>query len=99
MWRSPPANTTWTGYGGALGHNPASGGNQRNSNYITQSGQTGFNSNQYPLGVSKNGIPLIGAIDLGNSVTLLRSLVPNPPAKIIACFNFFIASLLKNFSV
>ena len=25
VWRSPPANTTWSGYGGALGHNPASG--------------------------------------------------------------------------
>ena len=58
------ANTTWSGYGGALGHNPASGANQRNSNYITQSGQTYFHSNQYPLGVSKNGLPLSGNFDL-----------------------------------
>ena len=64
VWRSPPANTTWSGYGGALGHNPASGDNQRNSNYITQNGQTYFHSNQYPLGVSKNGLPLSGNFDL-----------------------------------
>ena len=64
VWRSPPANTTWSGYGGALGHNPASGDNQRNSNYITKNGQTYFHDNQYPLGVSKNGLPLSGNFNL-----------------------------------
>ena len=64
VWRSPPANTTWSGYGGALGHNPASGQTQRDSNYITKNGQTYFHSSQYPLGVSKNGLPLSGNFDL-----------------------------------
>ena len=47
-----PANTTWSGYGGAFGHNPASGHTQRDSNYITHYGQTYFHSNQLPAGVS-----------------------------------------------
>jgi hypothetical protein len=64
VWRSPPANTTWSGYGGALGHNPASGNTQRDSNYITQHQQTYFHSGQYPQGVSKNGLPLSGSFDL-----------------------------------
>ena len=64
VWRSPPANTTWSSYGGALGHNPASGHTQRDSNYITQDGQTYFHSSQLPAGVSKNGLPLGGNFDL-----------------------------------
>ena len=62
VWRSPDA--IWSGYGGALGHNPSSGHNQRNSNYITQDDQTYFHSSQYPQGVSKNGFPLSGVFDL-----------------------------------
>jgi hypothetical protein len=79
VWRSPPANTTWTGYGGALGHNPASGYTQRDSNYITQHGQTYFHSSQLPAGVSKNGLPLSGSFDLApiNQYHVVRIKVNN----------------------
>ena len=48
----------------ALGHNPASGHTQRDSNYITQHEQTYFHTSQLPAGVSKNGLPLSGSFDL-----------------------------------
>ena len=62
VFRSP--NPTWDGYGGVLGHNPASGHNQRNSNYITQHNNTTFHGNQYPSGVWRFGSSLASPFDL-----------------------------------
>ncbi|MEL0099838.1 MAG: hypothetical protein VW907_09805, partial [Opitutae bacterium] len=64
VFRSPPANPVWNFYGGPFGHNPDSGFNQRNSNYITQHNATYFHSNQYPAQVYKNGFELSGSFDL-----------------------------------
>ena len=47
-----------------MGHNPSSGHNQRNSNYITHHNSTYFHSNQYPAEVFKNGTALSGNFDL-----------------------------------
>ncbi len=65
VFRSPPANTVWSGYGGPFGRNPASGNSLRGSNYITQHNQTYFHSNQYPAEVFKNGTALSGNFDMG----------------------------------
>ena len=65
VFRSPPANTTWSGYGGPFGRNPSSGHNLRNSNYITENSRTYFHSNQYPAEVFKNGTALSGNFNLG----------------------------------
>ena len=64
VFRSPAANTVWSGYGGVLGHNPASGHNQRNSNYITHHNSTYFHSNQYPSAVWRFGSQLSSPFDL-----------------------------------
>ena len=64
VFRSPPDNSVWSGYGGPMGHNPSSGHTQRNSNYITQHNATYFHSNQYPAEVFKNGVALSGNFDL-----------------------------------
>jgi len=55
VFRSPPANTNWSGYGGPFGRNPASGNNLRGSNYITQHNNKTFHSNQYPSSVARFG--------------------------------------------
>ena len=60
VFRSPPANPVWSGYGGPMGHNPSSGHNQRNSNYITHHNSTYFHSNQYRDEVFKNGTAFSG---------------------------------------
>jgi hypothetical protein len=65
VFRSPPANTVWSGYGGPFGRNPSSGHNLRGSNYITQHNQTYFHSSQYPAEVYKNGTALSGNFNLG----------------------------------
>jgi hypothetical protein len=65
VFRSPPANTVWSGYGGPFGRNPSSGNNLRGSNYITQHNQTYLHNNQYPAEVYKNGTALSGNFNLG----------------------------------
>jgi hypothetical protein len=47
--RSPNAN--WSEHGAFLGRQSG-----RDSNYLTQHGQTGFHGNQYPDAVSRNGV-------------------------------------------
>ena len=64
VFRSPPANWRWSGYGGVLGHNPTSGHNQRNSNYITHHNSKRFHQNQYPSAVWKFGESLSSPFDL-----------------------------------
>ncbi|MDA9120255.1 hypothetical protein N9J83_08990, partial [Opitutales bacterium] len=65
VFRSPPTNSVWSGYGGPFGRNPSSGHNLRSSNYITENGQTYFHSNQLPADVFKNGTALNGSFNLG----------------------------------
>ena len=65
VFRSPPTNSVWSGYGGPFGRNPSSGNNLRSSNYITQHNQTYFHSNQLPTEVFKNGTALSGSFNLG----------------------------------
>ena len=69
VFRSPPDNEVWSGYGGVLGHNPASGHNQRGSNYITQHNQTYFHGNQFPQAVWRYGTSLNSPFDLARSPT------------------------------
>ena len=57
--RSPTEN--WSNYGGILGHQSG-----RNSNFLFQSGNKGFHSNQNPLFVSRNG----QSLDSGNDFDL-----------------------------
>ena len=64
VFRSPPANTVWSGYGAVLGHNPPSGHVQRDSNYITHHNSTYFHSNQYPAAVWRFGSQLSSPFDL-----------------------------------
>ena len=64
VFRSPPGNNVWSGYGGVLGHNPVSGHDQRGSNYITQRNETYFHHNQYPAAVWKFGGALTGNFNL-----------------------------------
>ena len=45
-------SSTWSYYGGPLGHQ-----NGRGSNYLTQHNQTNFHSNQLPSGVLKTALP------------------------------------------
>ena len=52
-------SSTWSFYGGPLGHQ-----NGRGSNYLTQHNQTNFHSNQLPSGVFKNGTALSGSFNL-----------------------------------
>ena len=74
VFRSPPENEVWSFYGGVLGHNPASGNTQRNSNYITQHNQTYFHSKQFPQSVWKFGTSLSSPFDLApiNEFMVLR---------------------------
>jgi len=57
--RSPTEN--WSNYGGILGHQSG-----RSSNFLFQSGNKGFHSNQNPLFVSRNG----QSLDSGNDFDL-----------------------------
>ena len=47
-----------------LGHNPPSGHNQRDSNYITHHNHTYFHGNQFPQAVWRNGTSLNSPFDL-----------------------------------
>ncbi|MEL0098090.1 MAG: DUF2341 domain-containing protein, partial [Opitutae bacterium] len=64
VFRSPPANTVWSGYGGPFGRNPASGNTLRNSNYITQHNNTTFHSNQYPAAIWRFGTSIASPFSL-----------------------------------
>jgi hypothetical protein len=60
VFRSPPANTTWSTYGGPFGWNGSSHSAARASNYFFWDNQTTFFSNQYPESASKNGTSVTG---------------------------------------
>jgi hypothetical protein len=60
VFRSPPANTTWSYYGGPLGWNGSSHGDARASNYYFKDGQTIYSGDDHPESAWKNGTSVSG---------------------------------------
>ena len=74
--RSP--HSTWSDYGGIIGHDGSGSGEDRNSNFIFERSNTYFHGNQYPDAVWKNGLSIASSnFDLGtiNEYMILRIVV------------------------